>query len=136
MNRNPKKRATGGRQNGTYAPPTSEQNIRSFEHFPVSRENVILNSHFYGGRGYGNQTDFINRNSRLAFNNSLKLNKENPFKWMPNIVEGKGPGIPSHSVPPIDKLVGFPIDLFNENQIFLLNEFLLSMEVFVNQYIV
>ena len=80
--RHPKRRA-GNMQYGAYLPPTPEQNIRSFERFPVSRENLVLVYKPYDRLGYGEESKVSIENSINEFKKIAKLNRENPFTWMP-----------------------------------------------------
>ncbi|MDF0553883.1 hypothetical protein [Kamptonema sp. UHCC 0994] len=121
MNRNPRRRA-GNMQHGTYAPPTPEQNIRSFERFPVSRENIVVNYKFYGRLGYGEESKFSLENSINEFKRIAQLNKENPFKWIPGQGLGSGNANPPPRGPLIETLEGFPIHLFSGSDISFLNQ--------------
>ena len=77
--RNPKRRA-GNMQRGTYSPPTAEQNIRSFERFPVSRENIIVSYKFYGRLGYGEESEFSRENSIRRFIEIRNSNNRSQIK--------------------------------------------------------
>lgn len=79
MNRNPKRRAIGTMENGTYSPPSLEKNIRSFERFPVSRENIILPYKPYGRLGYGEESKLSRENSINIFIGTISLNRRNNF---------------------------------------------------------
>lgn len=72
--RNPKRRA-GNMQHGTYTPPTPEQNIRSFERFPVSRENIVISYKPYDRLGYGEESKFSRENSVNILKNTLRANR-------------------------------------------------------------
>lgn len=74
MNRKPKRRAIGTRENGTYSPPSLEKNIRSFERFPVSRENIVLPYKTYGRLGYGEESKFSRENSINTYFKIIKAN--------------------------------------------------------------
>lgn len=80
MNRNPKRRTTGTLQNGCYVPPSIEKNIRSFECFPVSRENIVSPYKPYGRLGYGAESKFSKENSINNFKEMIRINTYNPIK--------------------------------------------------------
>jgi len=72
--RNPKRRTTGTFQNGCHVPPSIEKNIRSFEIFPVSRENIVLPYKTYGRLGYGEESKFSRENSINTYFKIIKAN--------------------------------------------------------------
>ena len=88
-------------QRGTYSPPTPEQNIRSFERFPVSRENIVVVYKPYDRLGYGEESKFSLENSVKEFKRTTKLNQENPFMWIP-ISDKSSPQLTP--IPPIPSL--------------------------------
>jgi len=117
-------------ENGTYSPPSLEKNIRSFEHFPVSRENIILPYKPYGRLGYGEASKFSRENSINSYKGTVKRNKENRFKNLliyasdsPQTVTPPNEA----SFPPIETWSNFPSNFPQEISIFSVNQAITAM---------
>ncbi len=141
MNRNPKRRTTGTFPNGCYLPPSIEKNIRSFEYFPVSRENTILSSKPYGRLGYGEESKFSRENSINSYKAMVELNNKNYLNWNP---EKKSNTLGSENdLPRLFPINDYPFpisdypEIFNnEDNISLIDQFILSTENFMLQFLV
>ncbi len=127
MNRNPKRRTTGTLQNGCYVPPSIEKNIRSFEYFPVSRENIILTGKPYGRLGYGGESKFSRENSINSYKSTARLNKENNLKNLSaDAKPTKSTTPPTLSIPLIEDWENFPNEFPQGLDISLVNQTIAS----------